>query len=175
MRNIINALLIVDIGIVLFCFLSGERQWLINSQIGFLTSTLVMFASMVSYRNMVSSRIENNLAVPDDNRDTIDKIEDPFDLYGEKNEENQSEKSIQEVVKEEKKRLKENRRSFWQMTKDSKAALSFYRLGAYGLLVLGFFYLNRNGVLHIASYLTALAIPVVIVITLLLRQKGEKS
>jgi hypothetical protein len=170
MRRVINALLIVDIGIVIFCFLSGEKEWLINSQIGFITSSLIMFASIISYRNMVQSRVDAGFVVAEDNRDTIEKIEDPYDLYDECSQPDKK-KSMQEIVKEEKENLKKNRRSIWQITKDSKAALSFYRLGAYVMLILGFFYLNNNKILDISSYLFALAVPPVIVIMILMRKK----
>ena len=170
MRNAINALLIVDIGIILFCYLSGERTWLINSQIGFVTSTLVMFGSILSYRSMVQGRL-NVGAIPDDERDTLDKLEDPYDLYDDEKEKNDEDKTLQEVVKEERENLKKNRRSFWQTTKDSKASLSFYRLGAYALLILGFFYLNNNNLLDIPSYLFSLFIPPVIVVIMLMRKK----
>ncbi|MCH9740858.1 MAG: hypothetical protein K0U38_08480 [Epsilonproteobacteria bacterium] len=169
MKKTLNALLIIDIGIILFCFLSGNREWLINSQVGFITSSLVMFASIISYRNMVKSRVESGIVVAEDNRDTIEKIEDPYDIFTEHEED--KDKPFEEVVKEEKENLKKNRRSVWQVTKDSKAALSFYRLGAYGLLIFGFFYLNNNEILHIASYMFALAVPPVIVVTMLMREK----
>ncbi|NOZ90152.1 MAG: hypothetical protein GXO60_02580 [Epsilonproteobacteria bacterium] len=169
MKNSINALLIIDIGIVVFCLLSGNRIWFINSQIGFITSSLVILASILSYRNMVKSRLDNGIVVAEDNRDTIEKIEDPFDLYSE--DEIEENKSMKEIVQEEKTKLKKNRRSIWQITKDSKAALSFYRLGAYGLLILGFFYLNNNHKLDISSYLFALSIPPIVVIITLMRKK----
>ncbi len=169
MKKIINALLIVDIGIIIFLLLSGNRDWFINSQIGFITSSLVMFASIISYRNMVKSRVDAGIVVAEDNRDTIEKIEDPYDLYSEENSKN--EKSMQDIVKEEKEKLKKNRRSIWQITKDSKPALSFYRLGAYGVLILGFFYLNNNHQLDITSYLFSLLLPPVIVVTMLMREK----
>jgi len=180
MKNIINALLIIDIGIIIFCLLSGNRVWLLNSQIAFVSSSLIMFASIISYRNMVQARLDMGMVVADDNRDTLDKIEDPFDLYSEDKKslpkeelkkELKEEKSLKEVVVEEKKNLKKNRRSIWQTAKDSKAALSFYRLGAYAVLIFGFFYLNNNKILDISSYLFALALPPVIVVIMLMRQK----
>lgn len=170
MKNILNALLIVDIGILIFCLLSGERTWLVNTQIGFVSSSLVMFASMISYRNMVQSRVDSGVVIAEENRDTLEKIEDPYDLYSEEEERTQD-KTLQEVVKEEREKLKKNRRSVWQVTKDSKAALSFYRLGAYMLLIFGFFYLNNNKFLEVTPYLFALALPPVIVVTMLMRKK----
>jgi len=171
MKRIINALLIVDIGIVIFCLLSGNRAWLINAQIGFISSSLIMFASIISYRNMVQSRVDAGVIIAVDNRDTLEKIEDPFNLYSEDEKLTDKEKSLQEVVKEERENLKKNRRSIWQTTKDSKSALSFYRLGAYALLIFGFFYLNNNEILDIGSYLFSLSAPPIIVIIMLMRQK----
>ncbi|MCK5853591.1 MAG: hypothetical protein KAG56_00130 [Sulfurovaceae bacterium] len=169
MKKIINALLIIDIGILIFCLLSGSRTWLINSQIGFISSSLIMFASIISYRNMVQVRVDMGMVGVDDNRDTLDKIEDPFDLYSE--DDKKEDKNFKEVIDEERDNLKKNRRSIWQTTKDSKAALSFYRLGAYVILIFGFFYLNNNEILDIGSYLFALALPPVIVVMMLMRQK----
>jgi len=166
MKNSINALLIIDIGVIIFCLLSGNRIWFINSQIGFITSSLVMIASIISYRNMVKNRLDAGVVVSVDNRDTIEKIEDPYDLYSEK----EDNKPISEIVKEEKAKLKKNHRSIWQVTKDSKPALSFYRLGAYTLLILGFFYLNNTHKLDITSYLFALSIPPIIVIITLMKK-----
>ena len=171
MKKIINALLIIDIGILIFCLLSGNRTWLVNSQIGFISSSLIMFASIISYRNMVQARVEMGMVTVDDNRDTLDKIEDPFDLYSEEENTLNEEKSFKEVVREEKKKLKKSRRSLWQTAKDSKASLSIYRLGAYGVLIFGFFYLNNNGILNISSYLFALSLPPVIVVVMLMRQE----
>jgi hypothetical protein len=170
MKNIINALLIIDIGIILFCLLSGNREWLFNTQIGFISSSLVMIGSIVAYRKMIESRVDAGLVIAEDNRDTLEKIEDPFDLYSE-DEPTEDNKSMREVVAKERENLKKNRRSIWQVTKDSKAALSFYRLGAYGLLILGFFYLNNNKILDIGAYLFAMALPPVIVVIMLMRKK----
>ncbi|HHH20213.1 MAG TPA: hypothetical protein ENK86_06870 [Campylobacterales bacterium] len=171
MRKMINALLIVDIGIIAFCLMSGERQWFINSQIAFWTSSLVMLASIISYRNMVQNRLEKGMVPAEDNRDTIDKIEDPYDVFGEEAKPTDEDKPMKEIVQEEKARLKRNKRSIWQVTRDSKAALSIYRMGAYGLLIMGFFYLNNENNLHIPSYLSALAIPPIVMISTLLRKK----
>jgi len=169
MKKAINALLIVDIGIIIFCLLSGQKTWLINTQIGFITSTFVMFASIFSYRSMVQGRLNAGI-IPDDNRDTIDKLEDSYDLYSEEQKENEN-KTLKEVVKEERENLKKNRRSLWQTTKDSKASLSLYRLGAYALLIIGFFYLNNHHLLDIPSYLFSLIVPPVILVIMLMRHK----
>lgn len=170
MRNAIYALFIVDIGIIIFCYLFGEEAWLINSQIGFITSSLVMFGSILSYQSMVQGRL-NVGAIPDDERDTLDKLEDPYDLYDDEKPKNDEDKTLVEVVKEERENLKKNGRSFWEATKDSKASFTFYRLGAYALLVFGFFYLNNNKILDIPSYLLSLSLPPIIIVVMLMQKK----
>lgn len=170
MKNTIIALIIVDIIILLLAYFFGEEYWLVNSQVGFITSSLVMIGSMLSYKSMVQGRL-NLGATPDDGRDTLDKLEDPYDLYDDEKVKNDDEKTLVEVVKEERDNLKKSRRSLWQTTKDSKASLSFYRLGAYGLLVFGFFYLNSNKFLDIPIYLISLAIPSVVIVIMLMQKK----
>jgi hypothetical protein len=180
-RKILNTLLAIDIGIILFCMLSGHRNWLYTTQIGFFTSALVIAASMVSYRRMIEKRLEQGDVLP---QDELDKIDDPHDLYSEALEQESGEVSREEfakVVNEEKAKQKARRRSVSEVIKDSRASLSIYRIGAYALLVLGFFYLNRHNYLHIPSYLFALSVPPVIVVIMLMREnkvahsKGEGS
>ncbi len=170
MGKAIITLIIANIGVILFSYFLGGSSTLLNTQIGFITSSLVMLGSMKSYHSMVEGRLKVG-AIPDDERDTLDKLEDPYDLYDDEKIEDDKEKSLQEVVKEERENLKKNRRSFFETTKDSKAAFSFYRLGAYILLILGFFYLNNNKILEIPFYLISLFIPTVVVVIVLMRKK----
>ncbi len=172
-RKILNTLLAIDIGIILFCMLSGHRSWLYTTQIGFFTSALVIAASMASYRRMVEKRLEKGDVLPDDE---LDKIDDPHDLYSDDTVEEERELSKEEFVKvvnEEKAKQKAQRRSISQVIKDSRASLSVYRIGAYILLILGFFYLNRHHYLHIPSYLFALSVPPVIVVIMLMRENKK--
>lgn len=186
-KKILNTLLAIDIGILIFCILSGNRDWLYTTQIGFFTSSLVIAASMASYRRMIEKRLEYGAVPIEDERDELDKIDDPYDLYEDEtsssiNEEERelSKEEFVEIYKEEKSRQKAQKRSIPEVFRDSKAFLSIYRLGAYGLLILGFFYLNRHDYLHIPSYFFALTVPPVIVVIILMRegkamQKEEKG
>lgn len=186
-KKILNTLLAIDIGILIFCILSGNRDWLYTTQIGFFTSSLVIAASMASYRRMIEKRLEYGAVPIEDERDELDKIDDPYDLYEDEtsssiNEEERelSKEEFVEIYKEEKSRQKAQKRSISELLRDSKAFLSIYRLGAYGLLILGFFYLNRHDYLHIPSYFFALTVPPVIVVIILMRegkamQKEEKG
>ncbi len=172
--KILKTLVIVDIVIILISVIFFDIKILYNTQIGFISATLVMIASMISYRRMVNARVEHNVITMDDSKDVIDKLEDPYDLYSEEVVE-EEEKDLVETIKEEKKKLKENRRTLYQTLKDTKAALSVYRLGAYAVLVLGFLYLNRHGLLHIPSYILALSIPPMVIVIVLMMNKEEPT
>ncbi len=146
-KRIINTLLIVDIGVVLFCYFFGTRTWLINSQIGFLSSILVVLASMHSYSKMVQRQVDN--AKPLDDEDDIEPQE--------------------EALKEEQKI------SVLESLKNSRASISLYRIGAYGVFALGFLYLSSHNIFHIPSYFAGISLPIVIIVTLLFLQakKGD--
>ena len=174
--RLLKMLIIVDIIIILISVIFFDIKTLYNTQVGFISATLVIIASMISYRRMVNTAVEDNVITMDDSKDVIDRLEDPYDLYSEEIVEEEEEKDLAETVKEEKKRLKANKRTLSQTIKDSKAAFSFYRLGAYAVLVLGFLYLNRHGLLHVPSYILALSIPpMVIVITLMMNKENHSQ
>ena len=169
MKKVLLTLFLVNLFLAFIIYIWKGQVWLINSQIAFLSSSLIMLASMQSYKNMVSNAISVG-AVADDGRDTLDKLEDPYDLYDDEktSQGNDEEKTLVEVVKEERENLKKGRRSIWEITKDAKASFSFYRLTAYGVLVLGFFYLNSNQILELVPYLSFLAIPLFLIVYILL-------
>ncbi len=169
--RIVWVLLLLDLLLAGGALLFFDKEILYNTQVGFLSSSLVMFASMLSYRRMVKTRVAHNIITIDDSKDVIDTLEDPYDLYSEGEQEEPLD--VVEAVKEEKARLKANRRSLYETLKDTKAALSLYRLGAYVALILGFLYLNRHGLLHIPSYLLALSLPMVVIVTLLVEDKAN--
>jgi len=172
--KIFKTLIIVDILLIAASVIFFDIKVLYNTQFGFISATLVMIASMISYRRMINTRVEHNVITMDDSKDFIDKLEDPHDLYSEEVVE-EEEKDLVETIKEEKKKLKENRRTLYQTLKDTKAALSVYRLGAYAVLVLGFLYLNRHGLLHVPSYILALSIPPMVIVIMLIRDKANHS
>ena len=171
--KLLKTLIIVDFSIILLSVIFFDIKVLWNTQVGFVSAALVMFASMRSYRRMVNARVEHNIITYDDSKDAIDTLEDPYDLYSE--EVVEEEKDLVEVVKEERQKLKEGSRSFSQTLKDTKSALSIYRVSAYIVLILGFLYLNRQGLLHIPSYILALSVPMLVVVFVLLSQKDKSQ
>ncbi len=174
-KKILNTLLAVDIGVILFCALTGHRNWLYTTQIGFFSSALVMIASMASYRKMVEKRVAETVTVSDEERDELDKIDDPHGLYESGDAARQESIKIDESAEASDEADIAKKRTPFEIIKDTRAFWSYYRAGAYLLLVIGFFYLNRHNYLHIPSYLFALALPPVIVVTLLVRANRQPS
>ncbi len=173
--KILKVLLLVDLLLLIVSVAFGGKLWIYNTQVGFISATLIMIASVISYRRMVNTRVEHGIVTMDDSKDVIDKLEDPYDLYSEEITEPEEEQNLVDVVKEERKKQKQNKRSLGQTLKDTKAALSIYRLGAYAVLILGFLYLNRHELLHIPSYLLALSLPPMIIVIMLVMQKEESK
>ena len=171
--KLLKALVIVDILIILISVIFFDIKVLWNTQIGFVSASLVMLSSMRSYRRMVDARVEHNIITFDDSKDVIDKLEDPYDLYSEEVIEEDEEKDLKEVVQEERQKLKASSRSLAQTLKDTKAALSIYRVSAYIALILGFLYLNRQGLLHIPSYILSLSVPMLVIVFVLLSEKEK--
>ena len=175
--KIFKTLGIVNIILILTILIFFDIKYFYALEIGFVSSSLVMFASLAAYKRMVDTRVEHNIITLDDSKDVIDQLEDPYDLYSEDiivEEAPQGQKDLVEVVKEERKKLKDSR-SLYQILKDTKAALSVYRLGGYAVLILGFLYLNRQGLLHIPTYIIALGLPPIIIVVLLLREKETQT
>ena len=152
---------IIDFGVVIFCILSNNYVWLINTQVAFISSLFISLATFLSYKRNVSKRLENidYDAQLSNDRDEIDKIDDPYDLYDEDeiNEKKDfSASEIKEIIKEEKSRIKQN--SFKNTIYSSGSFISVYRIVGYVLLIFGFFSLNNNGIFNAMPYLAGLFI-----------------
>lgn len=150
--RIVNTLIIIDIGIIIFCMLAGNRSWLISSQVGYFSSLLVVAASLISYKNMVKSSVDNSIITADK---TLEDIEDPHGLYDDED----YTKNIQENEEED-----EPKRPVGESLKHSKASLSIYRLGAYAILIFGFMILNSEHILHLPSYLFGIFVSPIITV-----------
>jgi len=172
--QMLKALLIVDVVIILISIIFFDIKTLWNTQFGFISASLVMLASMKSYKRMVDARVELDLVTIDDSRDVIDKLEDPYDLYSEEVTE-EDDKSLVDVVKDERQKSKKNSRTLSQTIKDAKTALSLYRIAAYIVLILGFLYLNRHELLQVPSYVLALSMPMLVVVFVLLSNKESQT
>jgi len=172
MRQIILSIVSAGLLLLVLMGMTGREELIWSAQVGYWSSVLVVAASLRSYRAMVRRRLELGM-VPDlQERDVIEKMEDPYDLYSGEPDEESRERPLKEVVAEEKRRMKQKRRSPIQTMKDSAPAFSPLRLGAYLLLLAGFFYLRDRECLYLPAYLGALALPIVLTVRGLLRGYG---
>jgi hypothetical protein len=159
-KKIIFLFLAIDILAIFILTLLGEYLWILNSQIAILSSLAVTLGSYYGYKKNIEKRVEHHHNF-DDNYDEIDKMDDQFDLYSPdvletEVKEEMTKDEIKEEISKNKAALKKN--NVKNIYKSFGAASSFYRLGGYIVLILGFFFLNNNGYLHIFSYLTGFII-----------------
>ena len=152
-KQFAKVFLIVDLVVIVFCLLQGNTTWLLNTQVAFASSLLITIGSYLGYKRNIEKRVENI------DPDTIDKIDDQFDLYSECkiNEKELEPEQVKEIFLDEKKNLK-NQSNIKNTMKSFGGASSLYRLVGYGSLVAGFFYLNNNQVLEPISYLAGFII-----------------
>jgi hypothetical protein len=132
----------------------------INLQIAFLSSFFIILGSMYAYMKMVDKQVQTQEY--EEQRDLLDTIEDPHELYDDEpiNNTPAEELDLKAIVKEEKKKIKIV--NFKDMKKGSKAGFSLFRLIPYLFLVLGFIALKNNNLLEIAVYLPSLLVGIVI-------------
>jgi hypothetical protein len=132
-KRIVSIFLALDLSIVLLSLYMGF-DWFVNTQVGFIGSFIVTVFSLFGYKKMV----ENKISLIDENfaeRDAIDKIEDPYELYDE-------EESKQNVSK-----LRENIK---HVKGSARGFFSIYRIVGYVAFFILFSILARSG--HFAFF-----------------------
>jgi hypothetical protein len=112
---------------------------MISFFVAMVSSILILFASKISYRNYVnreSEKFSKNVE-----RDILDKISDPYDLYSE-----------DEILEETHKKpsILENKKD---ILKAVPVYFSVFRIFSYIFLVIGFIYLQDNQLMEIGYYL----------------------
>jgi Ca2+/Na+ antiporter len=152
--------IVLDFCLIIYSLFFQDSIWLLNTQVAFLGSLFVTLASFFSYKKNIQNRIDNlefsNELV---NKDKIDEIEDPYDLYSEDEVTDEREltpQKIKEIIKEEKTKVKRNTvKNTFQF---AGTFVSIYRILGYGFLLLGFFALNNNKLFLVIPFLIGLAI-----------------
>jgi len=162
--------LLIGAGLI---FIFASKSALYSFVVAFLTSSIVVLASFKNYKNMVDKRLVDASGEEFDDRDELDKIEDPYNLYDEM-QANDEDKSFKDIIKEEKQRLKEQKRPLKQSIADSARAFNYIRLIAYAILVAGFFMLLKSKNLNMAFYLATLILPNIIAIVFLMNFNSGK-
>lgn len=155
MRKYINRLLIVKLIFALILFVQGYWYWLLNFELAFFASMFIILGSFSGYKRMVQKRLEAGSGIDDT---MLEKIEDPYDLYDEESQTEMDESlALKDIIKEEKKRLKENKETFKKTIKSTPGIFSPWRFLPYLFLVLSFIGLNNNHILDIPAFLIGLA------------------
>lgn len=165
--RLIMLLLSVLLIVAPLIYLYGSKANFYSVIVAYLTSSLILIASFKSYKSMVEKRLEGANIDEFDDRDTISKLEDPYNLYSEDEIIEDENLTTKELIKREKKLLKQNRRSLKAFLKDSSRAFSFLRVGAYAVFVIGFFYLLKSNLLSLPFYLATIIVPNIIVVVYL--------
>jgi Ca2+/Na+ antiporter len=151
--------LVVDIAIVILGLLFGGDNFVVNSQVAVFCSMFIVLGTFLGYYRNVKARTEV-LSEQISERDAIDKIDDPYDLYDEDFKINEQEdftsEEIKDIINEEKNRFKGSSVKNTLSTISSFA--SIYRIAGYALLVVGFFFLKNNEILNIYGFLVGVSI-----------------
>lgn len=152
-------------------YIYASKSALYSFLIAFFSSALIILASFKNYKGMVLKRLENFYLI--DDRDIIDKIDDPYNLYDQMQEIDEN-KSLKDIILKEKRELRKNSPPLKEVLKNSAIAFNYIRVGAYLILVAGFFILLKSSNLNLFAYLITLAIPNIIAVIYLLNfAKGE--
>lgn len=159
MIKLISRVLLLNLILTIFIFIQGYWYWLINFELAFFSALFIILGSFHGYKSLVTKRLETGEGMNDV---MLEKIEDPYELYDEETEEKiDEEKSLLQLVKEEKQRLKKNKQTFKKTIKSTPGIFSPWRFLPYTMLVLSFIGLNNNHILDITGFLTGLSFGIV--------------
>lgn len=152
----------LDLCIFIYALVFQNKLWLLNTQIAFISSLLITIASFVSYKKNIQNRLSNfdySKILKDEDRDKIDEIDDPYDLYTEYEEIPENEltaEKIKEIIDGEKSKVKRN--SVKNTIFSASGFLSIYRIFGYIILIFGFFVLNNNKIFMPIAFIIGLGI-----------------
>lgn len=152
----------LDLCIFIYALVFQNKLWLLNTQIAFISSLLITVASFISYKKNIQNRLSNfdySKISKDEDRDKIDEIDDPYDLYTEYEEIPENEltaEKIKEIINDEKSKVKRN--SVKNTIFSASGFLSIYRIFGYVILIFGFFVLNNNKIFMPIAFIIGLGI-----------------
>ena len=168
--------ILLDFCIILYYLFFQNKFWLLNTQVAFISSLFIIIASFLSYRKNIQNRLSNlDLSQINEgiDRDKIDEIDDPYDLYTQYKEIPEDElttEKIKEIINDEKSKVKRN--SFKNTIFSASGFLSIYRILGYGILIFGFFALNNNKIFLPIAFIIGLGIvPIGVLFSKLLEKK----
>lgn len=160
--NFARVFIFLDLSLIIYALAFQGKYWLLNTQVAFVSSLFITIATFLSYRKNVQNRLSNLDLTKEkktEDRDKIDEIDDPFDLYTEYEEipeEELTPSKIKEIIQDEKAKVKKN--SIKNTLFSAGGFLSIYRVLGYGFLIFGFFALNNNKLFIPLAFIIGLAI-----------------
>jgi hypothetical protein len=152
-KKTLFALIFLQATIALLFLIS--KAFFVSFEVAVLSGALITMGSLYAYRNMIQARTQD--VDIEDNKDVIDMMDDPYDLYEE--ERANEVDDIKAMIKEEKARQKHQ--VVDNTVKNGAAWVSIYRLLPYAFLVLGFLGLRNNHLLQLLPYMVGLAFGIV--------------
>lgn len=165
----------LDLCIFIYALVFQNKLWLLNTQIAFISSLLITIASFVSYKKNIQNRLSNfdySKISKGEDRDKIDEIDDPYDLYTEYEEIPENEltaEKIKEIINDEKSKVKRN--SVKNTIFSASGFLSIYRIFGYVILIFGFFVLNNNKIFMPIAFIVGLGVvPIGVLISKLVKK-----
>jgi len=175
-KNFALVFIVLDLCLIVYALVFNTPLWLLNTQVAFISSLFITIASFLSYRKNIKGRISNldlTKQVKGEDRDKVDEIDDPYDLYTEYEEipeEELTPEKIKEIISDEKTKIKKN--SVKNTIFSATGFLSIYRVLGYGILIFGFFALNNNKLFIPISFIIGLGIvPLGVLLSKLLDKK----
>lgn len=147
--------LFVDIALILVSLVFGG-YWLINTQIAFICSMLIVFASFYSYKGMIEKRLEEGDS--GDDRDLLDTIDDKHELFEQEQASDLTAQEFKEIYKTERKKIGGLKKSFSNLFKSWSGALGILRLFAYFILFIAIMVMIRKEVFEAIPFLIGLGI-----------------
>ncbi|MDR1977051.1 MAG: hypothetical protein LBQ18_08710 [Campylobacteraceae bacterium] len=160
MKNINLAAVFIAVEALLLslCLYFG-KAWLINAQVGFFSSLLIVVCSFLGYKKMITAK---TLEAASDEPDTIEKIEDPYGVWDDENGDDAPKPS---AIKTAAKDAKRSARGFF----------SLYRTASYALFFVLFLALVKSGYFAIIPFVIGISfVPLGVIVYGVLRSLGDK-
>lgn len=155
--------IVIDFCLILYSLFFHDKYWLLNAQVAFIASLFITITSFFSYKRNIQNRLStvdySKQDYSSEQRDKIDEIDDPYDLYSQNEEIPEDElttEKIKEIINDEKSKVKRN--SLKNTIFSAGGFLSIYRVLGYGLLVFSFFALNNNNLFLPIAFLIGLGV-----------------
>ena len=166
MRNFFFVALLLD-ALLIALSLFFSPLFLLNTQLAFIASLLIVMGSFWGYRRVVQKRA----AVAD--RDAIDEIQDRFDLY---DEEDRQSLSAKELFEQERAKSKKRGLGLADFVRTSSGFFSPFRLMGYLFLTIVVMVLVRKGLFEMGAFLLGLGVvPLSAMLFALMHSKDQSS